>query len=221
MTCLGNLTSDTIMYTPLGRFARSGSTVPTRGGKPLVLFVGSLFDAPSAAERWALVKALSRFGTFRGLTSTASNPAVRGQAKIPVPTYNLSRASYSSPYLTFAHVDIQDFWAKPLQKLSPADDALVRRFQFLPVLIVGDYFLSRPMVAPQEFVDRRKRPYTFQHVRSALARNYNKLNLLGQLTSDINAETNIQVALICHLDGGRPASICGTPTVRALVKRLR
>ena len=42
------------------------------GGKPLVLYVGAEYCPFCAAQRWGMVVALSRFGTFTGLTTTHS-----------------------------------------------------------------------------------------------------------------------------------------------------
>jgi hypothetical protein len=39
----------------------------TSGGKPEVLYMGAEYCPYCAAERWALIVALSRFGTFSGL----------------------------------------------------------------------------------------------------------------------------------------------------------
>jgi hypothetical protein len=219
-TCLGTLTHDTQFYTPLGTYKRHGSSIPKRGGKALVLFVSALFDGPSASERWALVKALSQFGTFSGVGPSTSNQAVHGQKPITVPTFNLEHAQYSSRYVVFDHRDVEDFWGNVLQKLSKADTKMVARFQFIPILIVGNYYLSKPMVSPEEYVGDNA-AFTFTQLRYALAHNYNGLNLLGQLVSDINAEANILTALICHADGGKPSSVCGIHTVKNLLKHVK
>ncbi|HSY16362.1 MAG TPA: DUF929 family protein, partial [Jatrophihabitantaceae bacterium] len=47
----------------------------TQDGKPRVLYVGAEYCPYCAAERWAVVVALSRFGTFAGLGQTASSPS--------------------------------------------------------------------------------------------------------------------------------------------------
>src|SRR5712671_6765504 len=56
------------------------STLPTRitgaaltsGGKPEMLYIGAEYCPYCAAERWAMIVALSRFGTFSGLTTIRS-----------------------------------------------------------------------------------------------------------------------------------------------------
>src|SRR4051794_36222191 len=45
----------------------------TNAGKPEVLFIGGEFCPYCAGERWALVQALSRFGTFSGLSQIHSS----------------------------------------------------------------------------------------------------------------------------------------------------
>ncbi|MBV9382599.1 MAG: DUF929 family protein, partial [Streptosporangiaceae bacterium] len=44
----------------------------TAGGKPEMLYMGAEYCPFCAAERWAMVVALSRFGTFSGLHTTHS-----------------------------------------------------------------------------------------------------------------------------------------------------
>jgi hypothetical protein len=220
-TCLGTLTHDSQLYMPLGTYKRHGSSIPQRGGKALVLFVSALFDGPSASERWALVKALSQFGTFSGVVPSTSNQAVHGQKPVTVPTFNLVHAQYSSRYVVFDHRDVEDFWANILQKLSKADTKMVARFQFIPILIVGNYYLSKPMVEPEEYVSDSNAAFGFAQLRYALAHNYGGLDLLGQLVSDINAEANILTALICHADGGKPSTVCQAHTVKTLLKHVK
>src|SRR5262249_51899067 len=52
--------------------AIKGQAKLTDGGKPLVLYVGAEYCPFCAAQRWAVVVALSRFGTFDGLKLTTS-----------------------------------------------------------------------------------------------------------------------------------------------------
>jgi hypothetical protein len=222
ITCLGTLTNDTIMYMPLGRYSRDPAGAQRRNGKPLVLFVGALFDGPSAGERWALVKALAQFGTFSGVQATTSNPAIKKQPKVKVPTFSLVHASYRSQYVTFSHSEIDDSYGNAYQKLSVADSNVVKAsgLQYLPIIVAGDYMLSRPMVVAQEFKAPNGVPYAFTQLRVALGAHYDKLDALGQLVSDINSETNILTALICHATKGQPTTVCGTKTIIKLMKHV-
>jgi hypothetical protein len=59
----------------------------------------------------------------------------------------------------------------------------------------------------------------FDTVRQALAEGKDPQN--SNLVEDINAETNIITALICHADGKRPASVCNRPSIKAILKRVK
>ena len=70
----------------------------TAGGKPKVLYVGAEFCPFCAAQRWPVVVALARFGTWSGLgqTTSASDDVFPDTA-----TLSFHGATYSSDYLSF------------------------------------------------------------------------------------------------------------------------
>jgi hypothetical protein len=70
----------------------------TFDGKPGALFIGGEFCPYCAAERWAIVMAFSRFGTFSNLKETTSTPWDVDPATY---TFSFYGSSYSSPYLVF------------------------------------------------------------------------------------------------------------------------
>ena len=53
--------------------ATSGQAVLTADGKPVVFYFGAQFCPFCAAERWSLIVALSRFGTFSNLSQINSS----------------------------------------------------------------------------------------------------------------------------------------------------
>ncbi len=72
------------------------------GGKPVVLFIGAEFCPFCAAERWAIIMALSRFGTFSNLHETTSSP---WDSDPSTPTFTFYKSSYTSAYLDFQAVE--------------------------------------------------------------------------------------------------------------------
>lgn len=79
------------------------------GGKPEVLYVGAEFCTYCAAVRWPLIVALSRFGSFSGLTPARSAVTAGSGQREPypaTPTWTFYRSSYASPYLTFTPVEL-------------------------------------------------------------------------------------------------------------------
>ena len=68
----------------------------TLNGKPEVLYIGAEYCPFCAAERWAMIVALSRFGTFSGLATTrsaAKNGAGTAEPYPTTPTWTSSRSS--------------------------------------------------------------------------------------------------------------------------------
>lgn len=74
----------------------------TSGGKPEILYIGAEYCPYCAAERWALVVALSRFGTFSGLTLTHSSSV---DVYPDTATFSFATVTYTSAYLVFDSVE--------------------------------------------------------------------------------------------------------------------
>jgi len=83
-------------------FATVDGTALTAGGKPEVLFMGAEYCPYCAAQRWAIANALSRFGTFSGLTTTHSSST---DADPNTPTLTFYKSTYKSDYITFTSVE--------------------------------------------------------------------------------------------------------------------
>jgi hypothetical protein len=96
----------------------------TDGGLPAVVYVGGEYCPYCALERWSLVVALSRFGTFAHLgqaISSTSNDVDPG-----LQSWSFHGSSYSSSYVTFDPAEITsatptpaDNGYTPLDSLSP------------------------------------------------------------------------------------------------------
>lgn len=98
----------------------------TAGGEPEVLYIGAEYCPYCAAERWAVVAALAKFGTWSnlGATHSASRDVYPNTA-----TFSFYGAGYSSPWLHFTGVETttnqpQGSGYVPLQSPSPAEAAV-------------------------------------------------------------------------------------------------
>ncbi|HVS68458.1 MAG TPA: DUF929 family protein, partial [Mycobacteriales bacterium] len=91
----------------------------TQDGKPELLFVGAEFCPFCAAERWGLVSALSRFGTFTDLKQIRSAVDDGNLA-----TFSFYKSSYKSDYLSFKPVEYEDRNSNKLDPISKSDQAL-------------------------------------------------------------------------------------------------
>lgn len=79
-----------------------GQVLLTKSGLPWVLFIGGEFCPYCAAERWALVMALSRFGTLSGLQLTTSSPYDTDPSTA---TFSFYGATYTSSVIHFDGIE--------------------------------------------------------------------------------------------------------------------
>jgi len=161
---------------PLDGFHRV-STFVRRGGKPELIFLAA--QVPGARtiniERWPLVKALSQFGRLTGIKAVdkhcvpvASGPTA-GLEICTIPTYDLSHARYSSPYLAFDSKDlVRTVGSKDraFQPLSPIEKTLFDRYvryrskpkclkldKFGSPILVNGQFLSYTCTSFANYID--------------------------------------------------------------------
>jgi thiol-disulfide isomerase/thioredoxin len=83
-------------------FATVSGAELTSGGKPEVLYLGGEYCPFCAAQRWAMVNSLSRFGTFTGLTTTHSSST---DTDPNTPTFTFYGSKYTSGYIAFTPVE--------------------------------------------------------------------------------------------------------------------
>ncbi len=87
---------------PTGRHGLWTAADASGSSKPVVFFYGAEFAPYAAAERWPLVVALSRFGTFTQLGEVQSSPST---AFADLSTFTFWQVKYSSPYLVLQSVE--------------------------------------------------------------------------------------------------------------------
>jgi hypothetical protein len=187
-------------------------------GKPQVLYVGADSCPYCAAQRWSLVVALSRFGSFNDLTLTASSP---DDVFPNTATFSFAGARYTSPYLDFAGIETSDRSGRPLQSPSPAQQALLDAYDAPPYVpaaatggipwidLGGRYAMLSSGFTPQ--------------VLAGLDWN----GIAGKLTDPGSIVTKAIVgnadditAGLCRVTGMQPADVCTTAPVATLVAQL-
>ncbi len=106
-------------------------TVPalSSGGKPEILYMGAEYCPYCAAERWPLITALSKFGSFSRLASTKSSST---DVNPDTPTFSFLGSTYTSPYLTFVPVELQDRAGKTLQTPTADQKTLIDTYDAAP-----------------------------------------------------------------------------------------
>ena len=74
----------------------------TRNGKPVMIYLGAEYCPYCAAQRWAIVTALARFGTFSHLGATRSSSI---DVYPSTPTFSFHGSTFTSPYLVLSAVE--------------------------------------------------------------------------------------------------------------------
>lgn len=92
----------------------AGGPSLTENGKPAIVWVGALYCPYCAAERWALVLALGRFGTFEKLFTTSSSTT---EVFPGTETFSFDGAEYHSSEIALAAVEE---YGNASSKTSPA-----------------------------------------------------------------------------------------------------
>jgi hypothetical protein len=196
----------------------------TAGGKPEVLYIGADFCPYCAAVRWPLIVALSRFGTFSGLSTTRSaitDGAGQHELYPATPTWTFYGSRYTSQYLTFTAVetntnvpDPASGWYTVLQTPTADQESTLTTYDTgggIPFVDIGNKYVQLSTLAPYGPQDLQGQ--TWSQITAALR------DPSSPLGRNIDAYANYFTAAICKLTANQPASAC-TPAVTALQSRL-
>lgn len=204
---------------------QTGVTPPTRlppgmpafaqDGKPEVLYIGANYCPFCAAQRWALILALSRFGSFSGLSATRSSTT---DVFPNTATFSFHGSTYTSDLLAFEGVEETtnqpdgNGGYTPLDTPTAGQLALLRRFDVapytnrpgaIPFVMLGNGFVS----VGAGFQPSDLAGMTVDEVVAKLA------NLEDPLTKDMIGLANTMVAALCELTNGKPTTTCSAPFV--------
>ncbi len=199
----------------------SGSAL-TSGGKPEFLYIGAEYCPYCAAQRWPMIIALSRFGTFSGLSTIHSSST---DAYPNTPTWTFYGSHYTSKYLTFVSVEETKNYRignttntsvnyVPLQTPTSAQQSLLTKYdpnQSIPFLDIGGKYVG--VGNPNPYGPQDLQGMSWTQVAAAL-RNPSSTIAQGALGT-----ANYLTAAICKLTGNQPASAC-TPAIKALEAKL-
>ncbi len=195
----------------LGGFQQvADQAVPVQGRLP-VLFVSAQYCIFCAAERWALVDALDRFGTLSQISPSQS--AIVDGVNAPIPTYDFTRAQFASPVVDFQHVDVADQNGNPLQQLSAAQQSMLDRYDprgGIPFLDIGNTYVQ----VSSGYAPSLLQGLSFAQVQQALT---DPASTVGQT---IHLEGTRITPLICKLASSAPQAVCQDPAVQADLAQL-
>ena len=197
---------------PMAQLTRHAGHPLTAGGKPEILYVGTQYCPYCAAENWALLVALGRFGVFTGVSEirSASYPPVP-----PLDSWTFYGSSYSSEYLTFVPVEMySNVLVRPgadphraasyrvLQKLTPAQRALMNGADKSQGTTPFTDFAGQAVLIGSPTSPSALEHLTWSQLISALRAHR------GYAAETVIGAADYITAELCTLTGNRPASAC-------------
>jgi hypothetical protein len=200
-----------------GELSRLTGTKPLTdsAGKPEVIYVGGEFCPYCAAERWSMIMALSRFGTFTGLkemssSSTDTDPSTS--------TFTFVDNTYTSQTVDFMPVEEEDQNQNPLQTPSASVEQIFTTYDQQPYSdsaagepgfpfldIGGDYVLYQTGFDPAML-----QGLSWKQIATDLG------NLKSPVTLAIVGNANFLSAAICLADSNQPSSVCASSTIQGI-----
>jgi len=190
--------------------AVTGTPLTGPGGRPEVFYYGAEFCPYCAAERWPLIIALSRFGTFSGLKTTTSSSS---DVYPNTPTFTFHGATYTSQYIDFVAVETSDREGKPLESPTAAQQAIVSKYDTsgsIPFLDFGNRYVISGATYQVDVLSGM----SWQALANAL-----QVPDSSQAKA-ILGSANLITAAICKLTADQPASVCSSPSIQAIEKTL-
>ena len=208
---LAGMRAASLSYGPAPTAAMQAAANPTSGspflsgGKPTVVYVGGEYCQYCAAQRWALIVALERFGNFTGLKYMTS-AANEGD----LPTFTFVGSGYVSSYVGFRPFEYADRSDPPkaLQTVPSNYSAVWKAAGGgVPFIDFGNsYVVAASLVSDTSALQGKDWSAIIGEVASG-----------SGVGIQVGEAANMISALICKIDNGQPAAVCSAgPVASAL-----
>ncbi len=196
-------------------------------GKPQFLYIGAEYCPYCAAQRWATVVALSRFGTFDKLYQTTSSST---DIYPSTPSFTFYTGHYGGPFYTSKYVDfvpvetqgnVQDASGNyaTLQTPTTEQENLLNTYDAPPyttqtgsipfVDIANQYIMVGASFSAQDLQNLQ-----WQDIANSLS---NPTSTVGK---DILGSANYITAGICMTTHQQPGNVCNTDVIQKIEQSL-
>jgi len=180
----------------------SGQSFSTNG-KPVLVSATGEHCSPCALERWPLVMALMRFGSFTNLEYMTSSAAEGDYA-----TFAFAASSYQSSYLVYQPYEVYDRGGNSFQTLpanySSADKQYGR--SSIPFLdFANKYVISGGILPDPSLLGTKNWTQIISSIQTG-----------DTLGNQIKQAANVITAVICKTTGEEPTSVCSQSSIAAL-----
>jgi Domain of unknown function (DUF929) len=197
--------------TPPTKISGSPALLTGSNGKPEVLYDGGEYCPYCAAERWAMIVALSRFGSFHNLSQESSSST---DVYPSTPTFSFYHSSYTSQYLDFVAVEEQSYAGVILQQPTASEEQLITTYDAgssIPFVDIGNrYTITGASYSPQVLSG-----LDWQSIADALS------NPQTQAAQAILGSANYLTADLCTITNQQPGSVCGAAPIPQIAQALR
>lgn len=195
----------------------------TKDGKPRVVYVGAEYCPFCATQRWPLVVALSRFGTWNNLSASFSAPAPERNPNTPTVTFH--GATFTSEYVSFTGYETatnkmtNGQWGK-LDTLEGEDLTLFETYNAppyaeikgsIPWLTIGGTSVQVGASYDSSVILGK----TQAQIAAALS------DPNTDIAKGVNGTANVFTAQICKSTNQQPAAVCTAPGVVAAAATLK
>lgn len=202
------------------------STLTGPHGHPELLYIGAEYCPYCAAQRWSMIIALSRFGTFSNLHEITS---AGGSEVYPnTPTFTFYQSHYTSQYVDFVPVEIEtnipdgNGGYTALQPLTSQQNGILTKLDAAPYVsaesaggipfmdIGGKYITISSGYSPQVLTD-----LSWNDIASGLKDSSNAA------TQAIVGNANYLTAAICLTTNNKPANVCTAAPIPSLETQIQ
>ena len=197
-------------------FSAAQSSLPVLtgpSGKPEVFYYGSEWCPNCAAERWSIVVAMSRFGTFKTLRATAS---ASDDSYPNTATFTFQQSTYNSSYIDFVPLENQDLQRNVIQTPTADQQQILTRYNVggYPFMDIGERYLIKgvsydPGVLRSNPQDANSAPLSLQDIAG-------QLSAENQLSKGILGTANYFTAAICTITNNQPTTVCSDPALQKI-----
>jgi hypothetical protein len=182
----------------------------TQDGKPVVVFVGAEFCPYCALERWALVVALSRFGSFSNLGQTISSSSTDIYPGLQ--SWSFDGSSFTSSSLAFTPAEVYSTTPNvtgkgydPLQNLTPLQSQAFGAYsdRGYPFVDIGGKYVALGASANPGVLQN----LTLDQIASQLD------DPSSAVAQAVDGTANYLIAAMCSVTSTSAAPICGAAVI--------
>lgn len=179
-------------------------------GKSRILYIGAEYCPYCATERWPMVIALSKFGTFTSLqtTNSASDDVFPDTA-----TFSFYGATYTSKYVQFEPVETATRTRAPLETPTPEQLAIQKTYdpkQYIPFVQFGGKYMINGATYDAAVLQGK----THDEIATALS------DPNSDVAKGAIGASNTIIAAICKVTNNQPANVCRQPVIKSIESQL-